>query len=291
MASSDVSISWSRRQLADPRRHERHRRAQVAVQQVAVGLGQGDRVVQAVGHRGQEVGPGRATGVALLDASRSPAGRRGTPAAVGRCRGRRGRTAQSAPGQSSSAARRSRQAATVRATPRLRPRRVRTSFSFSHASSGSPGPVGRWRSSSHSSSGPRQPASLLERARRPIAQLEEIGDVGGGVRALARREGPAQPVREAIGLGHLHAELAGEEVAERRRGMAEEAGRQLRVEQPGRDGADGPVSTSRSCWAAWNTASPGPSKSRRNAMHVDSQGSTRAMPPGQPSCTKASFGW
>ena len=78
-------------------------------------------------------------------------------------------------------ARRSRQAATLWATPRARPRRRRASLIRHQASSGGAGSLWRRRSSSHSSSvHVRRPRPVQLGAQR-VPQVVEVGDVGGRV--------------------------------------------------------------------------------------------------------------
>jgi hypothetical protein len=58
-----------------------------------------------------------------------------------------------------------------------------------------------------------------------------VSDVGRGVFHLIARQRPPEPVREPVRFGQLDAALRGEQVGERRGGVAEKAGRQLRVEK------------------------------------------------------------
>ncbi len=72
-----------------------------------------------------------------------------------------------------------------------------------------------------------------------VVQLQQVGDVGGRVGELGRPERSTQPVGEAVRLGRAHLQLPLEQGRQRGARVAEEAGEQLGVDQPGRDGPTG----------------------------------------------------
>ena len=133
---------------------------------------------------------------------------------------------------------RSRHEATDWATARARGRSPRTSLSRVHASSGLVPLVGRWSSSSHASSTHSTRPSSVKPSSRRSRQLEQVGDVAGGVLALGLGQRPAKPVGEAITLGRVDAELAVQDRHQRRRAVPEEAPRHLSVEEHAGHGAD-----------------------------------------------------
>lgn len=88
--------------------------------------------------------------------------------------------------------------------------------------------------------GPGQAAALLEASGLAVVELDQVGDVGGGVLELTVGERSAQPVTQAVGLGEADPQLAGQQGGQRGGGRAEEAGGDLGVEEaPGHGGAGG----------------------------------------------------
>ena len=123
--------------------------------------------------------------------------------------------------------------------------------------------------------GPPEPAQRRQLGDQPVVQLEQRRHVGGGVRLLGVGQRAPQPVGQAVALGRRDAQLALQQRDQRRRAVADEPGGDLGVEQV-RAGwrRTACVRTSRSCWAAWATASAGLSNSRRSgagshAVRVD----------------------
>ena len=74
-------------------------------------------------------------------------------------------------------------------------------------------------------------AELPQAVDELLAQLEQMGNIGRRVRALLLGQRTREPVGEAVAFGEPHAELRGDEVRQRRRAVAHEAGGELRVEQ------------------------------------------------------------
>ena len=138
-------------------------------------------------------------------------------------------------GWSVSAARRSRQAATDCATRRGVPCSWRISLTRRQACSGSRPPRSRRRTASHSSSTHCRRPRASRSASQLLVDLEQVLDVAGGVGELVVVERSGQPVGQAVALGHADAQDALVERGQRRRGHADEPGRDLGVEQVGRD--------------------------------------------------------
>ena len=195
-------------------------------------------------------------------------------------------------GTSSSAAVRSRHAPTCCATPRDRPRSWRAPFMRHHATLGL-GPGAHAQAALLALVGrPLEPAHRLEPRDEHVVQREQVLDVGRGVEALVERERPAGPVGEAVALGEPHVEEPLDERRERRRAHADEAGRDLRVEELRRAAGRTRASRiARSCSAACATITPGPAEDlgeRRRCRRRTDRSS--AMPPGHATCTSARRG-
>ena len=104
---------------------------------------------------------------------------------------------------------------------------------------GSSGPTGACRSSSHSARAQSSRPSSSSCAAEPVVEVEQVRHVARRVGHLVVRERPAQPVGQTVGLGQADLELAVDQRRQRRRGVAEEAGGELGVEQAGRHGPAG----------------------------------------------------
>ena len=260
--------------LADPRRHQRDRRPHRAVE-----------LVDAVGRRRRL---GRPCAAATAASSSRPIRprrcRSSTPRAwassssVVGWRWAMPRMARSGStwrtGMSLAAASRSRHAATAWATARARDRSERASFSFIHAASGVD------RAGRAGCAAPRRPprptpvrpssAELGDRAGPAAASSDATSAAAYACWAVGQR--PAQPVGEAVALGRRDAELA----LQQRRPATACRSRRSRPRPGCRTGARGTaptawVSTSRSCCAAWATASAGDSNSLAQRPRVDRQ--------------------
>ena len=98
-------------------------------------------------------------------------------------------------------------------------------------------PRGRWRRSAGCAAPRTRPRpspggpSAGQLGDEAVVQLEQGGDVGGGVLRWAVGQRPAQPVGEPVALGRRDAELALQQRHQRRRAVADEAGGDLGVEQ------------------------------------------------------------
>jgi hypothetical protein len=99
-----------------------------------------------------------------------------------------------------------------------------------------------------------------------------VGDVGGGVDALVEAERSGHPVGEAAGLRQVDAEDPVGEHRERRRREAEEAGRELGVEQDRRDGAARPLEDLEVLAGGVHDGGTGPLEHRAERGDVDREG-------------------
>ena len=196
-------------ELADPRRHQRHRRPQVAVELLAVGAGRSaSRLAGPRRPRRAARLPIVPAGVALVEAAGRAPGRAACAAASGRRRAGRGRAAP-----------------THRDVARPRPPLAPGGHRPGHPAGSrleradllqpQPGAVGIGAAG-------RAGAQLLAPVERPtprgraprssaiehVVQLEQVGDVGGGVLALVVGERAAQPVGQPVALGDGDLQLA-----------------------------------------------------------------------------------
>ena len=144
-------------------------------------------------------------------------------------------------GRSSAEAVRSRHAASSRATARARGSSCPTRGRRSQAVSGSRSSLAD-SSRRHSSRAQLEPAGLLEAALNLVGELEQVGDVLGGVAQLLGGQRPGVPPRVARGLADPAAEHRPEQVAvPGLRARANEPGRELRVEDVRDLGRPGPA--------------------------------------------------
>ena len=286
--------SAGRAQLADPGGDQGDRRPQVAVRSGAsrwrpAGLGRpapGRRPPRPAGRR-----PGRLAdgGRPCPGTLRSSTGGRGWRWAMP-TRARSDSTWRT--GWSTSAARRSRHAATDWATRRAGPRSWRISLMRRHASSGSRAPRSRSAAPPRTRRGPTG-ADRARPGRRRAASCTSSrwATSAGRVVELVLVERPGQPVGEPIALAHAapraraRSRLASEGidmprkpaaiwVSNRRLGMVPQAS----------------SSTSRSWSDAWRTATPGPSSTSASGAMSTASGSTSARPSSHAICTRASLG-
>ena len=133
-------------------------------------------------------------------------------------------------GRSSSDAVRSRQAASSRATARARGSSWSTRGRRSQAVSGSRSSVARLEPAALLA-GPLEPAGLAQAPLQLVGELEQVGDVLGGVAELLGGQRPRVPARVAGGLADALAEDRAEQVpVPGLRARAREPGRELRVE-------------------------------------------------------------
>ena len=167
-------------------------------------------------------------------------------------------------GRSRVMARRSRHAATARATERAEPRRLRTSLMRRHASSGSRAPRWRMRSCSHSSRAHCQRPTASRRVCRRSATSSRWATSEAAYSSWLGSSGRrSQSVRRSA-LGSLQPELALVQRGQRRGGHADEPGGDLRVEQ------------ARAGWCRRRSRGPrGPGPTRGGPRGRDRRGSRR----------------
>ena len=137
---------------------------------------------------------------------------------------------------------------------------------------------------------PRDATQLGEPVEQRVVQRGEVLDIGHGVRALVGRQRPAGPVGEPIALGEAHAEDALAERRERWRAVAEEAARDLGVEEMRRAHATRTFEDREVLVAGMGDEHARSGEHGASGATSTAIGSMRARPPGHAICTRARRG-
>ena len=146
------------------------------------------------------------------------------------------------------------------------------------------------RRSSHSSSAHSSRPTASSRSTSSSCSASRCSTSAAAYDALLGAQRPARPVGQPVALREPDAEQPLDERGERRRAEADEAGRDLRVEQLRRAGAARPLEDREVLSAACATMQPAPASSSPSGAGSTASGSTSAMPSGHAIWISASRG-